>query len=131
MFNPASLAFLGDGVYELLVRKMILARHGSVSANKLHKLCVEYVKASAQAEAFTRLEPFLTEDELAIYRRGRNANGVSVPKSSTPRDYRMATGLEALFGYLYLSGESDRIEQLFNMLIEGESNHADSGEAVL
>ena len=131
MCNPVSLAFLGDGVYELLVRRMVLARHGSLSANKLHKLCVEYVKAAAQSQAFLKIEPVLTEEEHSIFKRGRNANGVSVPKSATPKDYRTATGLEALFGYLYLLGKTKRIEELFIILTEGEEENDQSCKGIL
>ena len=131
MYNPVSLAFLGDGVYELLVRRKLLAEHGSLSANKLHKLCVAHVKAAAQSEAFLRIQPLLTEEEQSIFLRGRNANNVSVPKSATPQDYRRATGLEALFGFLYLSGRSERIEELFSILTEGAGLHEQGGQGIL
>ncbi|MEG2174704.1 MAG: ribonuclease III domain-containing protein [Oscillospiraceae bacterium] len=118
MLNPLTLAFIGDGVYELLAREHIVACHGSLSPGKLHALCVEVVRASAQASAFSRIEGLLDEEELTIFRRGRNAGGVTVPKSSSTADYRCATGLEALFGYLHLCGRSERTRALFAEIIQ-------------
>ncbi|MDL2233632.1 ribonuclease III [Ruminococcaceae bacterium OttesenSCG-928-L11] len=113
--SPVTLAFIGDGVFELLVRERLLA-NGSMPANKLHALAVKQVKASAQAAAYPALEAASTETELDILRRGRNANTSKVPKSCTPEDYRKATAMEALFGYLYLSGDLARIHELYRIV---------------
>jgi len=116
-YSPNVLAFYGDCVYELLVRREVVLR-GNACAGKLHELAVEQVRASYQAKAAAVIEPLLTEKEADILRRGRNAGGISVPKSSTPAEYRRATALETLFGYLSLSGQEDRIEQLFGAICE-------------
>lgn len=99
------------------MRERLLAK-GSMPANKLHGLAVKRVKASAQAAAYARLEEALTEQELDILKRGRNANTTKVPKSCTPCDYRKATAIEALFGYLYLSGSLERIQELYDVVAE-------------
>ncbi len=108
-------------MFELLVRERLLQK-GSMPANKLHQLAVQQVKASAQAEAFFPLESVLTDDERSILMRGRNANTSKVPKSCTPDQYRKATAIEALFGYLYLKGETQRLAQLF-ALFDTLNNH--------
>ena len=105
--SPLALAFVGDGVYELMVRER-LVREANRPAGVLHKRTVELVRAEAQAAAMERLLPLLTEEEAAAYRRGRNAH-----TARTGGDYHKATGLEALFGYLYLSGHIDRVRELF------------------
>jgi ribonuclease-3 family protein len=114
-YSPLSLAFLGDAVYELLVREKLLA-----SANRpvgaLHKMAVEYVRAGFQANAADKLIDIFTETEADIFRRGRNANGVHIPKSSNPAEYRKATALEAVFGYLYLKGDRERIREIFDLI---------------
>ena len=113
-YSPLTLAFLGDGVYELLVRQKIVS-DGSAPLGKLHKRAVAKVRACYQAKGARAIEPLLSEEEADIMRRGRNTNS-HVPKSATVKDYRMATGLEALFGYLSLIGESERIEELFEIV---------------
>lgn len=123
LLNPVSLAFLGDAVYELLVRRR-LVNHGSMPANKLHVNAVRMVCAGAQAQFYDVLEPVLTEEELQILKRGRNAHTSKVPKNANPADYRRATGLEALFGYLFLKEEQDRLEELFGLLVEHMQAHA-------
>ena len=103
MLNALDLAFVGDGVYGLLVRER-LAYGGSRPVGELHRMAVEYVNAAAQAAAYDCIAPLLTEQEQAVYRRGRNG-GAHPPKNANAGDYAKATGLEALFGYLYLNGE--------------------------
>ena len=115
--SPVTLAFVGDGVFELLVRERLLAK-GSMPANKLHGLAVQLVKASAQAKAYPVLEQLLTPEEQDILRRGRNANTSKVPKSCSPDDYRKATALEALFGFLYLKGDIARVEELYSISVD-------------
>ena len=105
--SPLNLAFVGDGVYELLVRESLVCQANRPN-RALHNMAVERVRAEAQAAAVEKLLPLLTEREEAVYRRGRNAH-----TSRTGENYHKATGLEALFGYLYLSGQLDRVRELF------------------
>lgn len=112
-----ALAHVGDGVYELLFRtKLCLEGHSNVSS--LHKLTVSNVNAVAQAKAVERILPILFDDELAVYKRGRNTKVNSVPHNANLGQYHAATGLEALFGWLYLLGRIDRIAELFNIITE-------------
>ena len=113
-YSPLTLAFLGDGYYELLVRRRITLLH-NMSAEKLHLAAVEKVRASFQAGAVERIEGLLTEEEADILRRGRNAAG-NVPRSSNPAEYRRATALEVLFGWFALSGQEARAEELFEVI---------------
>ncbi|MBP1578240.1 MAG: hypothetical protein J6C75_07150 [Oscillospiraceae bacterium] len=122
LINPLTLAFVGDGVYEMLVREEIVRRHTSLSAKKLHALTVEMVRATAQCRGYELIAPHLTEEETSIFKRGRNSNGITAPKHTSVAQYRVATGLEALFGWLYLSGESERIRELFQIILDGEEN---------
>lgn len=110
--SPLALAFVGDGVYSLMVRERLLSA-ANRPVNDLHRMAVSAVRAEAQAAAVERLLPLLTEEETAAYRRGRNAHTV---RSGT--DYHQATGLETLFGWLYLSGKLDRIRELFAVCME-------------
>ena len=114
MYSPLTLAFLGDAVYSLLVRNML-----SLAANKptgkLHKESINFVNAAFQAEMIKELLPLLTEDETAVFKRGRNAHSSHSPKNQSGADYRYATGLEALYGYLYLCGNTDRIKEIFQL----------------
>ena len=112
LLNGASLAYIGDAVYELLVRSYMLD-HGSHMADKLHRRTVELVNAGAQSDMVRALLPELTETETAIFKRGRNASTMTAAKHQSVTDYRRATGLEALFGYLYLNGEYERLLELF------------------
>ena len=111
------LAHIGDGVYELLVRTM-LCTQGHAAVGELHRLTVSYVKAPAQAKAMEKLLPRLSEEELALYKRGRNAHVHGVPHGASVGEYHAATGLEALFGWLYLQGRRERIEELFTAAME-------------
>jgi ribonuclease-3 family protein len=116
--SALGLAHVGDGVFELLVRTW-LCSHGKLTAKSLHRTTVSYVSAPAQAAAMDRLLPLLSEEEAAFYRRGRNAHAHhAVPKNATHEQYAKATGLEALFGALYLLGRRDRINELFCFLME-------------
>ena len=111
------LAHIGDGVYELLTRTM-LCSDGNKKVTELHKKSVAIVNAPAQAAAMERLLPHLTPDELAIYKRGRNAKVNSVPQKADIGQYHAATGLEALFGWLYLQGRTERINDLYSVCVE-------------
>ena len=115
--NMLALAHVGDAVYELMVRSM-LCRSMSASVMQLHRLTVERVRAEAQAEAVQKILPQLSEEELALYKRGRNTKVNSAPHHADIGQYHAATGLEALFGWLYLLGRTERIEELFNAIME-------------
>lgn len=116
LLSPSTLAFVGDGVYGLLVRTRLAEINRP--AGELHKLSVAMVNANAQAAAFAVIEPLLTEKELAVFKRGRNFHTTSIPKSSDHMRYHAATGLEALFGYLYLNNETERLDALFTQIWE-------------
>ena len=111
------LAHIGDAVFELLCRSYLCARGGKNVGN-LHRDTIAMVKATAQAEFADKLLPLLTQEETAYYRRGKNAHVHAVPKSATAAEYAKATGLEALFGALYLAGKTDRLNQLFRAVME-------------
>ena len=111
------LAHVGDGVYELLVRAM-LCQNGHKQVNDLHRLTVSYVNAPAQAKAIRRIMDSLTPEETEVYKRGRNARVNSVPQHANIGEYHAATGLEALFGWLYLLGRRERIGELFAKIME-------------
>ena len=111
------LAHIGDAVFEVLCRGYLCCQGGK-RVDNLHRATVAMVKAPAQAAYIEKLLPHLTEQELAWYRRGKNAHVHAVPKSATPQQYAKATGLEALFGALYLSGQTDRLNELFNLVME-------------
>lgn len=111
--SPLALAFVGDGVYELLVRAREVERT-RLQPGRLHGGAVKFVSAKGQFEALRFLEPMLTEEEKNLVRRGKNASKATVSKHATPEEYRASTGFECLLGYLYLAGRNDRIETLFN-----------------
>ena len=111
-------ALIGDGVYELLCRTY-LCTQGDQTVLKLHKDTVNMVKAPAQAKYADLLKPHLTEEEMDFYRRGKNAHTHAAPKAATRAEYAKATGLEALFGALYLLGRTDRLMELFQLCVEG------------
>ncbi|MEE1329680.1 MAG: ribonuclease III domain-containing protein [Acutalibacteraceae bacterium] len=119
LLSPSVLAFVGDAVYGLCVRTA-LAKVNRPSG-ELHRLSVEMVNAAAQARAFALIEQQLSEKEMSVFKRGRNFHTSTAPKSATKGDYHTATGLECLFGWLYLSGENERIEELFKTILESHS----------
>ena len=124
-YSPLALAFVGDGVYETFIRTKVLMR-ANTSANKLHKEAVGFVRAEAQSLAVKVLLPQLSEEEEAVFKRGRNAHSATVPKHANVTDYRYATGFEALLGYLYLTGQNERILELYFIGVpaEGGTSHA-------
>ena len=113
------LAYLGDAVYEVMVRSW-LCLHGKLTPGKLHRAALDYVAAPKQAAKMDLLLPILTEEEATIFKRGRNASPHSYPKGATRREYQIATGLETLFGWLYLQGQTDRLNQLFELIMREE-----------
>ena len=112
--SPLTLAFVGDCVYDLILRTVIVERHNA-SPNQLHREKSRLAKAPAQAEMAEALQEELTQEELAVYRRGRNAKSHTTAKNASVLDYRKATGLEALYGWLYLSGQEERLLQLIRL----------------
>lgn len=113
-FSPLTLAYIGDGVYELVIRTVLVQR-GNRKASRLHEEASRLVKASAQSEILRRIEPHLTEEELSVYKRGRNAHSPTMAKHASMSDYRRATGFEALIGYLYLKEDLRRIVDLVSL----------------
>lgn len=118
----SALAYLGDCVIELRVRNYLVAERGLSSAASLNREALNFVRASAQSEAMNYIEPLLDEDELTAYRRGRNIGHTNVPKSASVSEYRRATGMEALFGYLHLQRKEERIDLLFRAGYRLDSN---------
>jgi ribonuclease-3 family protein len=112
--TPA-LAYLGDSVLEVCVRTYLVTERGLSTSAHLNRASLDFVRASAQSEAVGRMEPHFTEEEAAIYRRGRNMGHGNVPKSASVAEYRRATGMEALFGYLHLTGQTERLDHLFRL----------------
>ncbi len=108
-YSPLVLAYIGDSVHTTYIRSRIVAE-GDKKVNELHKLCSAFVKAKAQSEVILKLSGELTEEEEAVYKRGRNAKSYTVPKNAEVTDYRHATGFEALIGYLYISKKKERLE---------------------
>ena len=119
--STAALAYLGDSIIELCVRETLVQK-GVSSAKNLNATALLFVKAEAQADAMKVILPILNEEENAAYKRGRNIGHTNTPKSATVGQYRMATGMEALFGYLYLKGNKDRINELFALAYEEKIN---------
>lgn len=117
-YSPLALAYIGDGVYEIFVRTYVVGK-GNAPVNKLHKASRELVRAEAQAKIYRIIEPMLTEEEQEVLRRGRNAKSISTPKNADIRDYRHATGFEALIGFLYLDKQIDRVQELITVGIDG------------
>ncbi|WP_177918214.1 Mini-ribonuclease 3 [uncultured Eubacterium sp.] len=115
--SPLNLAFIGDCVYEMLVRESLVLQ-ANRPVNDLHRESVKYVSAKAQTVAYDKIKDILTEQETAVYKRGRNAKVGHNPKSASQGEYHIATGIEALFGYLYLSEQTERIKELFSVITQ-------------
>jgi len=115
------LAHIGDAVFELMVRTWLCMR-GVSTSKRLHSETISYVSARAQSEAAARILPALTGEELAVFKRGRNAHVNAIPQSSSYEEYHTATGIEALFGYLYLRGETARAGELFEEIVSDSGN---------
>lgn len=119
-YSPLSLAFLGDSVYDTLVREHLL-RQANMPVAKLHSAKIQLVCAEFQSAAYDTLSGHLTEHELALLKRGRNATGNTVPKHADAAQYRRATAVECLFGYLALTGQNERIRELFSIILSSET----------
>lgn len=125
MLSPLQLAYIGDAVYELLVRTYLLKK--KIPVNMLHRTTIGYVKAKAQADTVHILDEILDEKEKSMVRKGRNAKSNTVPKNADLIDYKYATGLETLFGYLYLTEQDNRIDELFGEIISMDINNKNEG----
>jgi len=117
-----ALAYIGDAVYELFVRRYLLTS-GERKPRRLHKRAIDYVSAKSQSDLAAQLEPHLTEEEAWLMRRGRNAHSAHLPPNARVIDYRRATGLEALIGYLYLTEQNNRLDEIFAVLFAGEGDN--------
>ena len=121
-YSPLTLAYIGDAIYELVIRT-ILVEKGNTQVNKLHQRASKLVKASAQSEIIEKLKPYLTEEEMGIFKRGRNAKSFTMAKNASMSDYRRATGFEAFMGHLYLTEQWDRMLELIKIgITEGEKD---------
>lgn len=110
-YSPLVLAYIGDCIYDLVIRTIVVEQ-GNAPVNKLHRRVSHYVKASAQKELYYRVKDMLTEEEMAVFKRGRNAKSYTMAKNATMSDYRTSTGVEALVGYLYMSGDLKRVVEI-------------------
>ena len=118
LYNPLVLAYIGDSLYDVYVRSRLIAKNGDMSAHKLHIEAIHYVSSHGQSMAIAAVEAELAEDELAVYKRGRNSKSYTVPKNSDVGEYRRATGFEALLGWLYIGGRVDRLHQIMKLSFE-------------
>lgn len=126
-YSPLTLAYIGDAIYELVIRT-ILVEKGNTQVNKLNQRANRLVKASAQSEMIEKLKPHLTEEEMAVFKRGRNAKSYTMAKNATISDYRRATGFEALMGYLYLTEQWERMLELIKLGMTEETKGETDGE---
>lgn len=117
IMNPLTLAYIGDAVYEIYIRKYLILKH-PLKVNELNKKCTKFVKATAQKNVVSSIEGELTEEEIRIIKRGRNSSPKTVPKHTQLIDYKLATGFEALLGYLYLLGNQKRLEYIIEKAIK-------------
>ncbi len=122
LLAPLVLAYIGDSVYEVFVREKLILQHSDMPAYKLHRLAIKYVCAHAQSNSILAIEGELSEEEEAVYKRGRNAKSPTVPKNADVGEYRRATGFEALVGYLYLKGSGERLDEIMNKAFQTALN---------
>ena len=121
LISPLSLAYIGDSVYEVYIRSFIM-KDVNMPVNKLHKIATKYVSATSQAKIYHKIEDKLTPEEINIFKRGRNAHSYTSAKNANIIDYRTATGLEALIGYIYVKKDKKRLDEIMNMCVEVISN---------
>ncbi|RDI39029.1 ribonuclease-3 family protein [Falsibacillus pallidus] len=128
--NSLALAYMGDAVYEVYIRRHLLEK-GQVKPNQLHKEATKFVSAKAQAKFLHDFfqSDFFTEEEQAVIRRGRNAKSGSIPKNTDVQTYRYSTAFESLIGYLYLTGDTERMEEIIHMILAGETEKLKGGQA--
>jgi len=118
LLNPLVLAFIGDAIYEVFIRTYLVDINRDMLVHKLHVKTISFVKAHAQSDFMKGLEAGLTEEELYFYKRGRNAKSGTVPKNADVQEYRIATGFEALIGYLYITEQNERLNSIFNEILK-------------
>lgn len=123
--NSLALAYIGDAVFEVMVREYLVINNTELSAHKLHMKAISYVKANAQCGFIRDLESYLTDEETGVFKKGRNTKSPTMPKNASISDYRSATGFEALIGYLYISGQIDRLQLVMDIIF---NNKKDSKE---
>lgn len=121
-YNPLVLAYLGDTLYDIYVRTRLIQEHENMLAHKLHVEAIKFVKAHGQSESVAHIEDKLTEAETAAYKRGRNTKSFTVPKNADVGEYRRATGFEALLGWLYVSGQNERLHEIMEMAYNAVSD---------
>ena len=121
-YSPLVLAYIGDAVYELYTRERVLEKNPNMPAHKLHIENIKYVKAEAQSSSVSAIENVLSEEEMTVFKRGRNAKSGTSPKNADIVAYRRATGLEALFGYLHLCGRDERLKELMGLAFDNANN---------
>ena len=126
LLAPLVLAYIGDSIYEVYVRGELVKLHTDMPVYKLHKEAVKYVRAHAQSNSILAIEELLTEQETAIYKRGRNAKSPTTPKNADIGEYRRATGFEALVGYLYLKGDRERLELIMKAAFDTALDNCDA-----
>jgi ribonuclease-3 family protein len=119
--NPLVLAFVGDAIYEVFIRTYLVNKNRNISAHKLHINAISFVKAHSQSEFMKKLEGILSEEEHAIFKRGRNAKSGTVPKNADVQDYRIATGFETLMGFLYITEQIDRLNELLKIVVDSNN----------
>lgn len=120
-YSPLTLAYIGDAIYDLVIRTILVER-GNMPVNKLHKQASQLVKAGTQSEMIERMQPHFTPEEESVYKRGRNAKSYTMAKNATMADYRRATGFEAVMGYLYLTDQMERLIDLVKIGLEKEES---------
>lgn len=117
LLNPLVLAFIGDGIYEIFIRSYLVDNNRDMLVHKLHVKAISFVKAHAQSEFMKCIEPKLTEEEVYMYKRGRNAKSGTVPKNADVQEYRVATGFETLLGFLYLTEQEKRLNEILTIVV--------------
>ncbi|RXM56987.1 Mini-ribonuclease 3 [Clostridium tetani] len=115
--NPLVLAYIGDAVYEIFIRTYIISKNKDTCVNKLHKKTIQFVKADAQSYFIREIQKYLNEEEIKVFKRGRNTKSNTSAKNASIQDYRMATGFETIIGYLYLLNEDERLEEIMKLVI--------------
>jgi ribonuclease-3 family protein len=118
--NSLTLAYIGDAVFEVMVREYLVINNTNLSAHKLHMKAISYVKANSQCGFIRELEEHLTEEEVQVFKKGRNSKSPTMPKNASVSDYRIATGFEALIGYLYITGQTDRLQLVMDIIFNNK-----------
>lgn len=116
--NPISIAYMGDCIYELYMRNYVMRKFGNINSNKLHFEVIKYVNAKSQKDAYFKVKDLLTEEEQLYFRKGRNSKIKTVPKNATISDYRVATGFEAVIGYLYITRNFNRLDFILSNILD-------------